>query len=304
MNRIGYIDTLKGFLMLVVVAHHVPYYALRVYHCENEFFSSFMFAREFVYMPYFMTAFFVCTGMCSNFEKPFADFAKGVVRIAIPSYLILRHTQWFIDAFIVSKLLYWLINKYVTNRYLKFAVVLALAVLGCALHGGKFFYEAYAWHHGLTMLLFIYIGHHLRDFLTNKRHVWVAAIAYVVLALACFLIWADIPYFEKVFHVTYITFVPFVIISLCGVMMSIGIARLIDNRLLQFIGKRSLVFFLMHLVILLHIIPRFKGLVNGTNGNLLASILVFVLIWLVVSALCLLVAKLLDHPNLKWLVGK
>jgi hypothetical protein len=30
----------------------------------------------------------------------------------------------------------------------------------------------------------------------------------------------------------------------------------------------------------------------------------FVLIWLVVSALCLLVAKLLDHPNLKWLVGK
>ncbi len=304
MNRISYLDTLKGFLMLVVVAHHVPYYALSYYHCENEFFASFMVVREFVYMPYFMTAFFVCTGMCSNFDKPFADFARGVVKIAIPSYLILRHTQWFIDAFILSKLLYWLVNKYVSNRYLKFAVVFALAALGCVLHGDRFFYEAYAWHHGLTMLLFIYIGQHLKEFLTDKRYILAATIAYVVLALVCFLFWADIPYFEKVFHVSYITFVPFVVISLCGVMMTIGIAKLIDNRLLQFIGKRSLVFFLMHLVILRYLIPRFMGLVNGTNGNLLASALLFVLIWLVVSALCLLVAKLLDHPNLKWLVGK
>ena len=140
--------------------------------------------------------------------------------------------------------------------------------------------------------------------MTYKCYILAATIAYVVLALVCFLFRADIPYFEKVFHVSYITFVPFVVISLCGVMMTIGIAKLIDNRLLQFIGKRSLVFFLMHLVILRYLIPRFMGLVNGTNGNLLASALLFVLIWLVVSALCLLVAKLLDHPNLKWLVGK
>ncbi|MCR5470311.1 MAG: hypothetical protein K6F22_05155 [Prevotella sp.] len=304
MERINYIDTLKGYLILLVVAHHIPYYALSVYKCHNEAFSDFMFLREFLYMPYFMTAFFVCSGICSNFDKSFADFAKGVAKIAIPSYLLLRHTQWFIDAFILSKLIYWLVNKYVRNAYLKFAVVLLMAVAGCVLHGDKFYYEAFAWHHALEMVFFIYLGHHWKSILLNTKYISMASVAYVVLALACFFCFGDIPYFEKVFHVSYVTFVPFVVISVLGVMMSVGIARLIDNSLLRYVGRMSLVFFLMHLVILLHLIPRIKGLVNGADGNTLLSVLVFVLIWLVVSGLCLLTARILNHPNLRWVIGK
>lgn len=304
MQRISYIDTLKGLLILVVVAHHIPYYALDVYRCENASYSSYMFVREFFYMPFFMTAFFVSTGMSSNFNKPFEDFARGLVRVAIPSYLILRHTHWFIDAFILSKLLYWIINKYITNRYLKLAVVVGMAFLACWLHGDTFYYEAFAWHHAMEMVMFIYIGHHGRKWLTDKRCIILASIVYVVLALFCYFHFHDIPFFEKVFHVSAPTFVPFVILSLSGVMMSIGIAKLIDHALIRFVGRMSLVFYLMHLVILLHLTPLIRGWISAANGNTMVSMAVFVATWVIVVALCLMVAKILDHPKWRWIIGK
>ena len=304
MERIKYIDTLKGILIIMVVAHHIPYFALDILGFNNDFFSSFKYLRQFIYGPFFMTTFFVCTGMCSNFDKPFVVFAKGVVKVAIPTYILLRYTHWFIDAFIISKILYWLIHKYIHNNYYKFLIVVMLAIIGCVLHNDRLYYEFFSWHHGVEMVFFVYIGHQWKNALQKTNYTILASILYIGIAVICFFYFQNIPSFEQGFHVTYRTLVPFLFISVSGVMMSIGIAKLIDNPFLQFVGRMSIVVFLMHLVLMPHVIARFRNMINSYNGNSLGSFLIFMLIWLITTGLCLIIAKVLDHKYLRWIIGK
>lgn len=140
-NRIHYIDVCKGILIIIVVIHHV--FGLMM---NFNIVSYDMAYLEKIYVPFFMPAFFIITGYCSNFDRSFKEFFYTNTRqLLIPGVcffvmirfiedcmlacdyslsaflniiilLLLRGGCWFLVAMFVSKVVYWCLSNF-ANRF-------------------------------------------------------------------------------------------------------------------------------------------------------------------------------------------
>lgn len=82
-GRIAYVDVAKGILITLVVFLHVPHFLMGVPAYENDGFLQMMKNLQFLYAPFFMSAFFVLTGYCSNFDKDFSKFLTSSLKTTV-----------------------------------------------------------------------------------------------------------------------------------------------------------------------------------------------------------------------------
>lgn len=92
-ERLHYIDVFKGICIMLVVIHHSPL-ALNGGFAPS---GTFLWLLNNFIIAFFMPAFFVATGYCSNFSKPFKIFLwQNVKSILIPCYCLwfFRFSRW------------------------------------------------------------------------------------------------------------------------------------------------------------------------------------------------------------------
>lgn len=301
-KRINCIDTLKGIAILIVVAHHLPYVSLDLYGIRNCFLEDFKYIRNFIYMPFFMVLFFITSGMCTNFERFFDEFLKKTLYVIIPCYIFCRCSHWFINAFIISRLVYYFINKYVKGDIFKHIICLTLGGAACLSQGNISHHAPYQSFHALLMVWFIFLGHRYRNMLLNVHYEIAACFVYVITAVLCYIHLHDIPAFESGFHVSIITYPLFILLAVSGTMMMTMVARILDNKILRYIGMMSMVVFCVHFDFLKILIRIAGHILNDMSYT--GSIFYCLLIFLTTSIMSMVIAKILDNKYGKYLIGK
>lgn len=141
--RIKWIDVAKGILIVFVVLQHLPIIAevSGISHGGVGVIGK----ASFLFGSFYMQAFFIITGYCSNFHKSFKDiFVTSIKTILIPAfffsifyylalailysdlnyleeiiewdYLILGFKKfWFLDALFLLRITYWFRVQYVKD---------------------------------------------------------------------------------------------------------------------------------------------------------------------------------------------
>jgi fucose 4-O-acetylase-like acetyltransferase len=145
-TRIYYIDVAKGLLILMVVLPHMSQVA-DLYNIHNKGFELIRISSR-SWVGYYMPAFFLITGMCSNFTQTFKAFLlKNLKTLMLPSFTLMAlcvwienilngsldirdylsvgfssflkcgGLYWFITALFIAKILYWVIVNRVSSRF-------------------------------------------------------------------------------------------------------------------------------------------------------------------------------------------
>lgn len=140
-ERIHYFDVAKGILILMVAYGHVWYTI-----CHNSGFDNIFMSQLYdfsnIWVVFYMPAFFVITGRCSNYNCSWKSFLyKQVKTLLVPAFTLalLIHaiewlftghgfyigikvfmkgvSYWFIFALFVAKMIYFIVNQLLGSVY-------------------------------------------------------------------------------------------------------------------------------------------------------------------------------------------
>lgn len=321
MTRVRFIDIAKGILMVMVVIHHIPAVANKI---------GFAFSVDFKYYnlaitPFFMPAFFIITGFCSNFSKPIVQFLKNNIKsIIIPGFflgiinnwivlisesctnpieylklgfrtlLLYGGPYWFLSALFLSKLIYWLINRFINDNTLKIFILLLCVFVGVYMYNEFESYNYWYLFHSLMLVPFLYIGK-----LVNKVNMNTSYI-FLYIAVLCICYYADsIPTVTATVKMSLLQIPIFIYLSFTGTMALMYICNFINNNaILEFFGKNTLIFYGIHISLLFAI---FRIVIACDIPITFFTILV---IFIICILCCSVASVVLNTRYLRFIIGK
>lgn len=328
-KRIPYIDVAKGILIMFVVLLHSSDVTIK--EGVNNIAFNLNYKLSNFYLPFFMPAFFVITGLCSSFNKPFKLFLWSnfrsivfpVIVVMVPFMLIKEHqlttdfifiksfSRWFCIVLFLSKLTYWGICRVLSNIWQRMFLLLLLMALAVFLH---FFFgqsnNIFCYCHSFALTFFLSIGEMIRRYKIDEKKILikygiVSTIIYIIFLGICIIcLHKDIPSITYGFSISPKQIPLYLVLSITGSIMILYIARIINsNFILSYLGRETLTIYIFHYFFIRILLYIFKPYINN-NSSLLASILVFIVFYFIVLSLSLLIARVLDWKYLQWIKGK
>ena len=287
-NRNHSIDVAKGLLILIVVIHHQPQLA-----AEFGISNPFLWVEDWTnywYVAFFMSAFFVITGYCTNFMKlSFGKFlqrqlttimlpafclgavsvwisliGKGCLnpleycKIGFKTFAISGGAFWFLPALFLSKILYRVWLSFLRRIGIDSPkVLIPLTALYCV---GLFVVaclchshgvkDIWFFEHALALTMFLFVGRLFRQYPVRRLYLY-GGIVYIV-AIAG-LQWAGIryPYITAGFRVELSNAYIFVPLAVTGTLLMLYISeRISKNHFLEYFGRASLIVYTLHISVL------------------------------------------------------
>ena len=331
-QRLGYIDIAKGVLILFVLMGHALLF-IKNEGVNDSFIDGFQRTRIFLWTPYYMPAFFVITGFCSNFNKPFFPFLwQNIKTLKIPAIIfgtlvalvtmtshhalsatgILKHLSlcwvnsglWFLDALFISKLLYWCINRWCRSEALAFMTSAVLLIAG-------FIYFRYIFNkdfgclaHAMMMTIFLFVGRWLKkrqDVILKWKPILALLAVYVMAVVIVKLLEVGIPFITHKIRMEWISLVPFFFLSISGSFIIIYLCKVIGRcKWLQWIGENSLVFYMFNTLALN---VSVKLLVKYMTSPV-ACVALYIAVMLLTCLILTVIAKIINTNYLKFTLGK
>lgn len=323
--RYNYIDVIKGILILLVVAHHI-FGLMRSYEIIPNDFEY----LEKLYVPFFMPAFFVVTGFCSNFNKPKELFLKTELkRLLIPAVvfyiiisfgimvidstltmhnalvsaakLVIKGGSWFLTALLVAKIIYYfVVNKEFTNKHCIIIVGLGLLIASVA-SWLQVFEVWYIWH-AMGLLIFLLAGQIIKDTVITLKMFIISLVVYSVYVFFLIRFNLHLPRITSTLSLYPWEIIHFLVGAVSGTIVVWYICEKISkNKLLEFFGKNSLVVFVTHWIILKAIIClSVKYSISITQ----TPVIFFAILFIVICAICTALVKLINTKYLRWMIGK
>lgn len=318
-NRLDFLDVAKGLLILVVIYHHSW---MQGYDSGQR---VYLYTLQ-TYASWFMPAFFVITGYCSNFNKSFIPYIISNLRTlvwpAITSFLLVFLTRtillydasifcdalktiplwgfnWFLSVLFLSKLIYWFTKRYIDFWVWRGLILLGLAFLAIWMNDKNIFGENWLHHrHALYLTLWLFVGEVMR--FHNKLPIkfpFTVLFSWLIVTLLCMKVIGVLPGIAGVWINFGVDKIPLhILLSLLGTLMIISIAKWIDySKFLQFVGRNSLVFYLFHNEFL-----RYAGKATITifhPSTDLSVILACIFTMLLSLAGCSLLVRLFSMPG-------
>lgn len=321
------IDMAKGILIAMLIFHHIVDVCGQS-DVSNIVISAMRSIQKQMIVCYFMPAFFMITGICSNFNKPFVPFVKNQIKsLLIPavSFILLFHIYqgdtirqlggtimrlflfgkdyWFLIALFEAKLLYWFLNKYVNNSKGIIVILLALSFTGSLLNTFDISQNFFMHRHVFDLTLYLGVGHLAKSYY-KKQKISVSCLIVFVAVLSVYTI-ADIkiPYVTYNFATPAPHWVSHVLLSISGSYLVLWLSRSIKvDALIEYMGKNSLAIFLMQWYTLFMFIEMAAQTLACCSIR--ESVAVIVSIFIGTIAIGLLVAYLGEHTKFKYLMGK
>lgn len=185
-TRFAHIDVARGILIVMLVMLHTFWVCHSWYHIDNKTLDLIRPHFNGVLYSFLMNAFFVITGYCTNWHRPFVDFARHnaksllvpaiVFTILVP--LLLRQFNlrevtrtlvfyggkyWFLIALLISKLLYYVIIRLSSSIAVRVIACVALAASGVLLNQFTEWPNYWWINHALVLTFSLGVGHVLRN---------------------------------------------------------------------------------------------------------------------------------------------
>jgi fucose 4-O-acetylase-like acetyltransferase len=332
-ERLAYIDIAKGILILFLLMGHALLF-IKNEGVNDSFINGFQNTRAYLWTPYYMPAFFVITGFCSNFNKPFTTTLwQNFKTLKIPAMIfgtflaavtmvshhtlsasgITRHVAlcwidsglWFLDALFISKILYWGIHRFGKRELIIFILCIVLFALGFILYRyinpGKDFGSV---NHALMMTLFLFVGQWLKRRHEKVMTLKVTALIFIVYVAAAMLVpvlGKGMPYITNKIRLEEMSLMLFVPLSICGSLLIIYLSKVINhNRCLQYIGQHSLVYYMFN-TFALNIAVKF--LAPHMDSHLMC-ILLYIAVMLLTCAILTAINWVIDSKYLRFTLGK
>lgn len=324
-QRQPWIDIAKGILILIVLLGHVQYFA-HDFAGTDEF--KFVEHTHILFITWYMPAFFVITGYCTNFEIKFWDFLiKNLKSLILPSILIgvflsswitlffssqglsyqnfLKQNYWgilvtcgpwFLTALFVAKIVMYCILKYVKcNNIWKFLLLMLLMLIGCSLYNKKVVLNLWYFEHALMLLPFLFVGVLLRNHKPRKHEdVMILLLGGVFLGMAIMMKYSEIgltyPYIIGVPGVFWGNFWLCLLMGVSGSLALFVICQKIGKcRWLEYLGRHTLTIYLLQESVMVLMIKGYLKTHLGMNHA-------FVVILLIISTafICTLLDELIE----------
>jgi len=334
-RRIPYYDVAKGVLICLVIISHIYLETLSVAKIPNSTFA-WMRSWQWVHVSFFMPAFFIITGLCSNFEKDFKPFFISNVRtILIPAIVFdllfftipnlfvgqnlwtviimgfVKRTLafggvfWFLPCLFLSKLIYWTLNKY-TKDLILWSILISLVVLGFLLHHYNLFPKKWWYlHQVFDLTIFLGVGQFLKKNTINLKIFYHFGTAIFLIIIVLFLIikqpMPSILYTYKIQEWWQLP-VHF-LVSIGGTSALLWICQTINSiTFLEFFGRGTIVVYGVHQLFLKILLQSIEPFV--ANQGVLISIIMFFVIFFCTVGFCALSIKAFNSKFLKPIIGK
>ena len=282
-ERIHWIDVFKGVCILMVVVHHAPFnvsndYPIWGYDWWNA-----------IIIGFFMPAFFVITGYCSNFNTPFLPFLwKNIKTIIIPCFCLYYFNHWiedakyfffcdadwitwshffspgirtfiqeggyywFLSALFLAKMLYYLINRLLKSVVSKILLSLFLLCFGVICANLDTVHNYFYWQQAMILTLYLPLGVLLKEhgeIIKNKG--WMSLLAYVALVSMLALMGKNVPSVTRTIDVSVLTIPMYIILSLTGTLAVWWLSETIGKSLpLEYLGRNTIIIYTLNFSVL------------------------------------------------------
>lgn len=277
-ERLHYIDVAKGLIILMLPLQHFAVATRQT--GVNTPFDGLILQNLWIIAIFFMPAFFILSGYCSNFDKDIIDFLKSLLKTIVLPILTFEVCEvagyyfifdinllpdfthppylhfWFLNAIFIAKLLYWMLNKFLRkNELLKLAsgggIMLAGIVLNQYSIGDNILY----YQHGFIAVIFIAFGASMKRFDSISNTMMKYSIAIFPLSVLFFRTFFHIPAFTALIGVTWLSSPIFLMVSISGTLFCMQICKMLNEcSVLEFYGRNSLVVYALHYIPLLLLI--------------------------------------------------
>ena len=291
---------------------------------------------QWIHVSFFMPAFFIITGLCSNFEKEFKPFFISNVRtilipaivfdllfFTIPSLFMGQNPWiivmtgfvkraiafggvfWFLPCLFLSKLIYWTFHKY-TSNFILWSILIALVILGFVLHHFNLFPQKWWYvHQVFDLTIFLGVGQFLKTKSIDLKAFYRFSTALFLIIIVFFLItklpMPSILYTYKIQEWWQLP-VHF-IVSIGGTAAILYICQNINsNSFLEFFGRGTIVVYGVHQLFLKILLRYIDPLI--ANQGVIISIIMFLVIFFCTVGFCALSLKAFNSKYLKPIIGK
>lgn len=332
-TRLEYIDVAKGLLISLMVWGHILNIA--TYQPEANNFVKDANMLETLYKSFYMCAFFVITGFCSNFNKQFTTFTKDNLKtIVLPAFTLFYITQainliyagntnmidylhfnfhaffveqglsaWFLASLFVARNMYWGIKRRIIKAKYRFGLFAILYVLGYYLSHRTQNYWSY--QQALMFLFFLEYGQYLRDnggHFSNRKFV-IYLTVYITLYLYTMCVTkGDIIGIHRIIHISKTTFLSNLLMAISGSYITLYLAQKIGKSyLLQYLGKNSLIVYLLNWDIIIILWDVFHPLLGNSAFN---NIVCYTSVFLLTISFCIIFTNLLNIKYVRCIIGK
>ena len=182
-ERLHWIDVAKGLLILLVVYGHLYAWTRKL----NPEAADILLQSLNFFLSFYMPAFFVITGYCSNFKKPFLDFffssfktillpgltfalfdavisfdvnIQRLYRIA-KDFILYGGQYWFLSALFMGRIIYWFLFNHLSTRK-TICVSVLLFFLGFMIAPYYNALELWWFIHAMMLTSYLCLGQQLR----------------------------------------------------------------------------------------------------------------------------------------------
>jgi fucose 4-O-acetylase-like acetyltransferase len=279
-----------------------------------------------------MPAFFVITGFCSNFNKPFGTFFwQNFKTLKIPAIIfgtflalvtMINHHSfsvanvghhlglslvesglWFLDALFLAKILYWVLLKMSHNRVVLALLCFCVFLVGLLLFKNNIPNNDYGnVCHAFMLTLFLCAGHQLKGWdcsLLVKTIVGGGVFVSTLVLIS--LLEIKVPYITNKISIDWVAVIPFLLLSLAGSLAILGLSELIGkNKWLEYVGRNSLVFYMFN-TFALNISVK---LLSKYMTSHLLSVALYLIVMALTCAILIVVTKIINTKYLRFTLGK
>lgn len=333
-HRVPYVDMAKGILILMVMIGHMQNVCKEL-SVHDEVFAT-IDHLEWFWGPFFMPAFFVITGFCSNFNKPFKSFlisnVKGILipaftlgilekwiglvyvpdvclhsffSLGIKNFIINGGSFWFLAALFLSKLTFYVISKFLRNLKVVGIIVIILHILGFYMFENSICRNYWYFQHSMMLTIYLFVGQILKGyniFFDSKKITMSLWGGYLVAVGVILLLGCESPHIAHNVTITNITFIPHFMFSIWGAILILVTAKQIKTiKVICYFGKNSLIYYCLHINLLFLIVTLYGGMLGR---SLLFSISCWLMIIISVVLLCTIASYVLNRKYINFILGK
>lgn len=300
----------------------------------NDDVFKFVDSWECVWVVFFMPAFFVVTGLCSNFNKSLGAFlVSNLKTIIIPSFTLsmlcvwisyypksvhgmethlgvsLKHFvmyggYWFLSALFVSKLLCFFLFK-LERKWKVFVICVVLHILGLHLYVDSVCENYWYFQHALMLTIYLFVGKMFKRYLDYNISLFVLIanwLLYVSIILLMLYLHFDVPRISAKIVIDKFLIFPHLVLSVWGSVLLIYTVKYIKPyRWLLYVGKNTLVYYCLHIAFLGLFLTLFRNMLNiCTLSSVMCWLCVLISTVIAVSVMC----YLLNLKYIRILLGK
>ena len=330
-NRLVYIDVTKGYLMIMVLFHHILWILIDLQKINNEVLFA-LNSLQRLFLCFFMPCFFIISGYCSSFKGNTTAFIiKGFKQLIIPNcffsilHMIITDNVsierylsiiinyggyfWFLSAIFCSRVLLFILKKKIANSNTLIIILLLLSLLTILAKNYKLITHNYWYlYHAFSFTIYLEIGQRIR-YIINKSQIskplLLSSLIFVFVIIFCIVFNNDIPYITAKYHCTIQLFPCHLILSLLGSISFIIIIKyfhILHFRVVNILGRESLIVFCTHLMFLTPFLSYFS--IEISMFNVLQSCLFIIISLMMAIVFCLTCISIFNKKYLRIFIGK